>query len=412
MNESGQRQPVVYRLMLIFGLIYIVDGLVQSPLLTQPLMNFLKTQLGWGPDKTAAYISFLVIPWMVKPIYGMFSDFVPLFGYRRKSYIFIANALASVALLSAYLVSEPARLSFLFLTASFGIAVSTTLGCALMVENGKKLSMSGIFVNMQYMCFFGANLGAAVLGGWIAQNYGAVDGMHTAMLILGLSPLIVIVGLLFINVEEKSQLNLAGLKATFSAVVSTLKSRTFWMAALFIFFYMFSPGFGTPLYYHMVDHLHFSQQFIGNLAAIGAIGSVIGGNIYPYLQKRMTLKQLMITCIILGAASQASYLLLNSQTMAIVLAVINGAFGMITLVAMLALAAEYCPDGAEGFTFAMLMSIHNLTLQASSNVGAQMYVRVFHSQLNPLIISSAVITLFGLLLIPLLKLGNKKAGEK
>lgn len=31
------------------------------------------------------------IPWMVKPLYGFISDSVPLFGYRRRSYLVLCG---------------------------------------------------------------------------------------------------------------------------------------------------------------------------------------------------------------------------------------------------------------------------------------------------------------------------------
>jgi hypothetical protein len=41
-----------------------------------------------------------------------------------------------------------------------------------------------------------------------------------------------------------------------------------------------------------------------------------------------------------------------------------------------------------------------------------MYVHVFHNKLNPLILVSAACTALVFFLVPMLKLGNKKAGEK
>ena len=32
------------------------------------------------------------VPWLVKPLYGFLSDSVPLFGYRRRSYLMICGA--------------------------------------------------------------------------------------------------------------------------------------------------------------------------------------------------------------------------------------------------------------------------------------------------------------------------------
>ena len=34
-------------------------------------------------------------PWLIKPVYGLLSDFVPLFGRRRRSYFLLTSALAA-----------------------------------------------------------------------------------------------------------------------------------------------------------------------------------------------------------------------------------------------------------------------------------------------------------------------------
>ena len=41
--------------------------------------------------------SFAAFPWVVKPLYGFLSDTVPIFGYRRRSYLVICGALGESA---------------------------------------------------------------------------------------------------------------------------------------------------------------------------------------------------------------------------------------------------------------------------------------------------------------------------
>ena len=57
------------------------------------------------------------------------------------------------------------------------------------------------------------------------------------------------------------------------------------------------------------------------------------------------------------------------------------------------------------------MSVSNLASSASDNAGSYLYEHVFASNLSPLIIVSAGFTAFAFVLIPMLKLGNKKQGE-
>ena len=39
------------------------------------------------PSEVAICSSLISIPWVVKPLWGLISDSVPFFGYRRKSYL-------------------------------------------------------------------------------------------------------------------------------------------------------------------------------------------------------------------------------------------------------------------------------------------------------------------------------------
>ncbi len=85
-------KSAVNRLLLFFALVYVVEGLGQIVgLIAQPLNYYLKEVHGWTPVQVTAYITVFNIPWIIKPVYGLISDFVPMFGYRRKSYLLIAN---------------------------------------------------------------------------------------------------------------------------------------------------------------------------------------------------------------------------------------------------------------------------------------------------------------------------------
>ena len=84
--------------MLFFALVYVVEGIGQTGgLIAQPLNYFLKEQYGWTPVQVTAYLTVLNLPWIIKPVYGIVSDFLPLFGDRRKSYLVLANLMAAGA---------------------------------------------------------------------------------------------------------------------------------------------------------------------------------------------------------------------------------------------------------------------------------------------------------------------------
>ena len=100
------------RLMLFFAIVYTVEGFCQAKVgvIWQPLTHYLKESQGWDPVQIAASLAVLDVPWVVKPLYGIVSDFLPLFGYRRRSYLLLANAGAVAAFLWATQALAPAAL--------------------------------------------------------------------------------------------------------------------------------------------------------------------------------------------------------------------------------------------------------------------------------------------------------------
>src|ERR1700676_5817509 len=96
-TETPEDRKAVSRLLLFFALVYVVGGLGQIVgLISQPLNYYLKTVHGWTPFQITAYIALFNLPWIIKPVYGLISDFVPLFGYRRKSYLLLVNVAAII----------------------------------------------------------------------------------------------------------------------------------------------------------------------------------------------------------------------------------------------------------------------------------------------------------------------------
>jgi predicted MFS family arabinose efflux permease len=244
---------------------------------------------------------------------------------------------------------------------------------------------------------------SAYVGGELSQRLTPDSALHIAALIIACAPAAVMVATLFLVREAKTHLDLSRMKATARDLISAMKSRTLWIVAGFLVFWNITPGFGTPLYYHMVDHLRFDQAFIGKLGSIAAIGAVIGAYFYRrFLAGRYTTKTLVYVSIALGSGTTLAYLLLADRTSAVLLYFGTGILSMIPLLTLLSLAASVCPPQAAGFTFAALMSIYNAAAQVSAIIGARLYDQVFHQQMAPLIWVAALFTLGAYVLVPFL----------
>src|SRR5581483_428161 len=103
--------------------------------------------------------------------------------------------------------------------------------------------------------------------------------------------------------------------------------------------------------------------------------------------------------------------LLMNEASAAILSFCGGFAAMLATVATITLAADYSPEHAEGFSFALMMSIMNLASTSADNVGSFLFEHAFQNKLAPLILVSAATTAFALVLIPLLHLGDKPQGQ-
>jgi len=411
-SATSDEKRTIDRLLVFFALVYVVEGMGQIVgLISQPLNYYLKEAQGWTPVQVTAFITIFNLPWVIKPLYGLISDFVPLFGYRRKSYLIIANIVAIGGYFWVTRLIAPNDLLIALMLTAYAMAISSTLCGAVLVENGQRLHESGKFVNQQWLWFNIAAMAAAVLGGELVQHLAPASALHAAAGIVAVAPFLVIFGTLFLIQEKKTPVNVQGMKATLNGLVAAFKRRELLIVAAFIFLYYFSPGLSTPLYYHMTDELKFSQAYIGILSSIAAGGWVVGALLYRRLFENLNLRKLLNLSIALGTVTTLSYLLLSSEASAAVINFCAGFSAMLATVATVTLAADYCPPRAEGFSFAVLMSIINLANTVGDNVGSYLYTNAFQRTLPPLILISAACTAFAFVLVPLLRLGDKRQGE-
>lgn len=394
-------QRAVNRLMLFFAIVYVVEGIGQARvgIILQPLTNFLKLE-GWTPLQVTAYFGALNFPWVIKPVLGLVSDFVPLFGYRRASYLILASTCAAIGYAGIALLERPSEFALFLLLTSYAMATASTLCGALLAENGRTFDQSSLFVGQQWLWFYVAIMLSAFVGGELVERLSGPAALTAAAAIAAVAPFAVIVATPMLIKEEKSRVSRETFRITWRGIRAALRSRPLWLVAAFLFLFAFAPGFGTPLYYHMTDRLQFSQSYIGTLGSIAAAGWIAGAVLHRWLLRRLDAGALLYLSIVLDTASAASFLLLTDETSAAIVNFANGLTQMVGTIASLTLAAQHCPRRAEGFAFAGLMSVSNLADICSINLGAFLYEHVFDSRLGPLIVVSAATTAAAAVLVP------------
>jgi len=398
---SPFQTPEVKRLAVLFGIVYFAQGMWYLPV--QVITISLKDR-GLSAGQVADFFAITLVPWLIKPIYGLVSDFVPLFGYRRKSYLYITSAAAGLAGLTLGLTGDQSywRMAYLFTAMAFGLAFTDVLIDALMVENGKPLGLTGAFQSVQWAAIMTASILVGELGGYLAGHRLLQESFFVAACF----PLVSLLMAVFVVREAPAPPAGKEFRETWSAIRAALRVRDVWIVGGFIFFFTFSPSFGPALLFYQTDVLHFSQQFIGHLLALSAVGAVLGAVIYAPLSRRMQLRSLINLSITLSVAGTLGYLVYRDAWSAIVIDTLFGCLCMVTQLAFLDLAAKSCPRHVEATFFALFASVYNVGTQASQNVGGRLYD---HLGYLPLVLISTAMTAVTWLLVPLVKIDRIEA---
>lgn len=420
--QDAAQKSYVTKLLVLFGLFYFAQAVAQQGgIMAMPVTLFFKVTLGWSPAQVETYLWALIIPWSIKPLYGMISDYIPVLGYRRKSWLLAANLIAGFGFmwLAGFAASPEALFWGLCMTA-VGTAAADVIIDALMVENGKKFNLTARLQSIQWFWFFIASICTSLLGGYICSYFGAdssPEGARSALQVAATiavaGPIVVLVAAWLIVKEEPSRLGRDHFKATTLGVWSAFKTWPLYAALLFLAVSNLAPNLGSPWSYHVLDVLKLKPDQLGWLGAAGGIGSACGAWIYArYISKFSIKKQLTMSITISVVAILSHLFLLTPHDytfhLSVAFAAIWGIGGAMSLLAALTLAAQCCPAQAEGFTFSLLMSARNFCLQYGALKGAQLYETALSKNIVSLIVLSAICTALCYLVVPFMRTHQKE----
>jgi MFS family permease len=394
-------------LSLVFAAVYFfsLNGLGSLPNLS---INFLlKDKIGLDAAGLAYFQALTLAAWVIKPLYGLISDCLPIFGSRRKSYLLLTSLIAATVWLFLGLTGAftAGNLLAAISIAYMAYAFQDVVADGLMVEVGKPLNLTGQFQSVQWAAVYVAMIIAAFWGGHLSDltKSGALP-FQTVFIITAVFPALTLVAAAFFIREPPRA---APAKDSGLGLREALRHKDIWILSVFIFFWNFSPSFGAPFFYYCVDTLHFSGTFLGTLQALSSFGALLGCVLYGTLIVKIPLRKFLIFSVFAGVAVILFHYLyflpaLTAHTHLVrwIAAVSNFLFGVLTsfiFLSILNLSAKVCPQYAGGTIFALLMSFHNLGLMGSNAAGGALYAAF---GLGPLLAISAITSLFVLLFMP------------
>ncbi|MEB3232487.1 MAG: folate/biopterin family MFS transporter [Leptolyngbyaceae bacterium] len=359
-------------------LAYFVQGIIGLSQLA--VSFFLKDDLGLTPAQTSALLGIGILPWMVKPLFGFISDGLPIARYRRRPYLVLVGLLGSGAWLAMATVVQTAwAVTVAILVSGAAIAMSDVIVDSIVVERVRQESQSAAG-SLQSLCWSASAWGgliAAYLGGILLEHVS----VRTVFGITAIFPLIVLGASRLIDedpVDETHNHNI--IVHQIQQLWQTIKQRSIWMPALFIFLWQATPSSGSAFFFFVTNDLGFQPEFLGRLNFVTSVAGLLGVWFFQQFLKAVSIHKIIAWSIVISTLLGLSALVLVTHTNrtlgisdqwfslgdTLVLAVM----GKIALMPLLVLAARICPVGIEATLFALLMSVFNGASLVSQEGGA------------------------------------------
>jgi hypothetical protein len=404
LSQDFDPAQAIAGLTLLMALAYLSQGMAQHfCLLSQPLNNYLKTEMSFDAAKVASIQALLMVPWVAKPALGLLSDCLPGPGNGRLNYLLAASLLAAAGYGGAcFCISVTPVFSALLLMATSGMSLTTVVVIALTAQDK---AQSRAYLGLQSVCYYLANIVALYLGGLLVAHSSPTIALSQALVLSAVMPGLFAFYLYVRYYRTKAAISPASIKAPaltefFSTLKTLLAKKTFVGTMLFILFWNFCPSMGVSLYFFETDKLHFSQQFIGTLGAISSFGFLLGSLIFRLTMTGTRGSGNIYLMIAVACLVNASYLLLRNETWAVIIELMRGVSGAMFTLNIYSLAARVTPARFAAAMMAFFLCLYNLAGEVGIVCGGYIYSHWSMWGLLPLVMVSIVTTLLSVFFVP------------
>ncbi|XP_022750343.1 probable folate-biopterin transporter 6 [Durio zibethinus] len=331
------------------------------------------------PSAVQVYIGLYYAPWIMKPVWGLFTDVFPIKGYRRRPYFVVAGVLGGASALMVALTGNlPAALALGCLVGvAAGMAIADVTIDACIARNS--IEVPSLAPDMQSLCGICSSAGALIgysTSGFFVHHLGA----QGALVLLAIPPVFIIL-LGFVIYERKSsglhsekQKAMETLGVAIRGMHQTIKFPQVWKPSLYMYLSLaLSISTHEGQFYWYTDPKAgpaFSQEFVGVIYAIGAMASMVGVLIYHKTLKDIPFRNLLFFAQLLYGTSGMLDLIfilrwnlvlgIPDYFFVIMEECVSRIISRIRWIPMIVLSTRLCPLGIEGTFFALLMCIDSL----------------------------------------------------
>lgn len=357
--------------------VYFVQGILGLARLA--VSFFLKDNIGLSPAEVGVLTGISSIPWIIKPVFGFISDGIPILGYRRRPYLILSGFLGTLSWLAlAFVVDSSRTATIAILMTSLSVAISDVIVDSLVVARAREESV-GEAGSLQSLCWGFSALGGlitAYLSGWLLEHLT----IGSVFEITATFPLVVS-GVAWLIAEEPQTATPQSVVSTqITQLWSAVKQKSIWLPALFLFIWQATPNAESAFFFFTTNELGFEPEFLGRVRLVTSLASLVGIFIFQKYLKEVSFRKILGWSTLIASVIGMTTLLLvthanrdlgiSDRVFSLGDSLILTVMGQITWMPVLVLSARLCPKGVEATLFALLMSVWNLSMLLSNELGA------------------------------------------
>lgn len=369
-----------------------------------------KDDLKLEPAQVIRISSIASIPWMLKPLYGFISDSFPIFGFRRKPYLFIFGITACTCwILMSYYVDSVAKALTIALINQFSSAFCNVIGEALVVETSQKQKKTDPEAGAKNVSlFFMIRATGSLLTAFSSGALLEYMDKRNIFLITAFFPLMLVTSAFLLrenvnNTNESGEGNAVILESQYETIPVERETNTnhksdtssqitlfcqflsldsVYKPVIFIFIFMLTPSYGDTIFFFYTNELKFTPMIMGRLRLCYGLASVIGIYIYNKYLKNVGFKQILwSTTMLLIFFNLASIVLVTRLNLKLGIPdfvfcmaadSFTTALAELNIMPLLVLACNICPKNMEGTLYAFLMSVVNFGSLLANQLGASL----------------------------------------
>ena len=361
-----------------------------------PITYFLKDTLHLTPVRLAIFLAIVSIPVCAGFAFGFIRDRWRNARWGDRQYLFACAVIAAGGYL--WLATSPIDyyklLSLVVIIVTVYVMIFASAQ-ALMTGVAQAHGMTGRLSVVFSFGYFTPAVISALAGGWLVAH-ASVRG--TFLIAGGVTLVIVMQAFWRLEAADEFENSSTPRENGFTAIRRLIRHRPLWPAAAIYFLWNFSPGWGTPMFYHLTEHVRISSELFGTFTALQSLFFLPTTLLYGYLCTREPLSRMLWWGTIVAILQGPIMFLAMGPTSTIIVAILYGLFGGFATAAYIDLIMRSCPKGLEGTA----MMVANTSMFALAGNGGNLLGSWIYSNGG---FASAVIitTLATALIVPLLR---------